>query len=248
VLDEPLVSPKITLPNLEWISIFGNQYLFDAFDFRDNEALDFKAGAWQETLASIQLSCLPVQTTSISLSNFKWTQKPIQPHRFVELTDLDLEKVGIRGTLGDHLVLPNLKHPNLVKVFFKELKDNKLVNQPFSDKAFLEGAPMLETIALSGMPIGDSFIEGLKSCASLRHLHLEQCKTDLLAIGLQDYLLDNELLPSLETLKIINSWPDKDYMYFDILRWCFPKKRPDVIFSTMSFMGSGPLDDDDDYW
>jgi hypothetical protein len=263
VPDRSDVSQKISLPKIRFINLFGNQNLFDTFDFGDTRGFQFAGTALGTNKVDIDLSFLPAQTDHISLVGVKWTQRPVQPYKFVDLTGIVLVSIYIRGTLGDRLVLPNLKHLTLTDIRFAASRSVgsgiTRVNTLFSDKIFLQASPVLETIVLERITIGDGFIEGLKSCTILKSLSLNQCDLQPFVTLFLESAQNSKFVPCLDTLRIIHVRPKALGMTFEEFRLQFAAKRPNVVLSDKPPLDESSEvpsdsdngfsdDDDDDVW
>jgi hypothetical protein len=210
--------------------LYGNEDLFEAFDFRYNEAFKFWGDLRRVRIIDIDISSLSDQIKNLYLMDVVLGQKPRQPYRFVQLTDLELESMAVSGILGDFFTLPNLKHLKLIRVLVRLPRGVKAL---FSDKIFLQGSPLIETMVLSQMSLGDGFIEGLKSCKLLKSLRIKKCDIETVVNPLLKHSQSNKFLPSLHTLKIIDSWPPNLGMPFEGFRSRFAAKRPSVTVSDV---------------
>lgn len=240
------MSRKITLPNLTWVEITGNQNTFDAFEFRDNGSLEFRGRCVGDGGVNMELSPLPDQMIELSLSCVNWAHKPHQPHIFADLTVLELEYMYIHGTLGDYLKLPSLKDLTLKDIAFipPESNDNNLEDddsdleddgpdQLFSDTRFLQGAPGLESITLDTLSIDENLVQGLESCTLLKTLSLKYCYFSRFVPRFLEHLQSNEFVPVLDALSIVGSWANNPDMSFEEFRWRFAAKRPNVTLSDI---------------
>jgi hypothetical protein len=231
-LDEPLILPKIVLARNGWVDLIGNQNLFDAFDVRDSGALEFEGLDQGKSFVNVKVSSLPHQMTVLALQSVEWTRRPTQPHKFLALTVLGLGSMRIDGVLGNYLKLPSLKHLVLEDLAFVALEGaSSDSTRLFSDKIFLQESPLLETISIDKMSMGDDFLEGLKSCTLLKNLTLEQCTIDRFIPPFLECLQESELFPCLDIISIINSWSSNLSMSSEEFRSQFAAKRPKVLFS-----------------
>jgi hypothetical protein len=213
------------------MKMLGNEDMFKAFDFRYNGPFRFWGDTRHAPIVDIDISSISDQITKLSLMNVVLGQKPSQPLRFVQLEALDLQSIAFSGILGDFLTLPNLKSLRLTRVMMWLSGGN--MGPVFSDQIFLQGSPVLETMVLNRMYIGDGFIKGLKSCRLLKSLNLKKCQIECFVNPLLEYSQSSQFLPSLQTLKIIDSWSLNLGMSFEGFRSRFAAKRPSVAVSDV---------------
>jgi hypothetical protein len=231
------MQPKIVLPKIKQVNIRGNQDLFDAFDFRGGGALIFHGAHFDiaSSTVEINLSSFPDQITKISLVYVEWNQRPIQPYHFQDLIELNLELMNISGTLGEYLSAPNLKHLTISIVTFKGLDGIGVQGcdrtRLFSDKKFLQGTPVLETIKFQYGAIDENLVEGLRSCTLLKTLILFGCDLSRFISPFLKRLESSELVPSLDTLIISRPWEPDPGMTSEQFRQHFMAKRPNVCLS-----------------
>jgi hypothetical protein len=221
--------PPISLPKIKRLDIRGDQDIFDAFDLRASGALIFH-GASVDEFPEVNISSFPDQIIELSLNCFEWSQKPIQPRRFPNLTYLRLGYMNMHGTLGEYVSLPNLKH--LILEEFGSKKINGYGPPLFSDARFLQGTPALETVYLSYQEIDEKFVEGLKSCTLLQSFTLEQCDLSQFVSPFLECLQSSEFVPFLDTLNIRERRIPKPNMTFEEFRRLFMARRPNVALSN----------------
>jgi hypothetical protein len=223
--------PKVVLPRVKLVKINGDQDLFDAFDLRDSEISSFYATSLGDNV-TIDLSSFPDQIANFSLSYFEWTQKPVQPRHFKDLTYLDLQSTGIYGTLGEYLRLPNLRYLGLTDVQFQKPENTGAqdhgLSMLFSDTQFLQGSPLLETIDLGSQEIDEKLIEGLRTCTVLKNFTLSRCILDRFVSQFLEHLENGELVPSLDRLEIWYSWPTNVDIIFEEFSRRLMTKRPNI--------------------
>jgi hypothetical protein len=228
---EPLV-PPISLPKIKRLDIRGDQDMFDSFDLRASGALIFH-GASVDEIPEVNISSFPDQIRELSLNCVEWSQKPIQSRHFPNLTYLRLGYMGMHGTLGEYVSLPNLKHLILEEVMFKKRENINSYKPPlFSDARFLQGTPALEAVYLNYQKIDEKFVEGLKSCTLLKSLTLEQCDLSRFVPPFLECLQSSEFVPFLGALNMIEHRIPNPDMTFEEFRRLFMARRPNVALSN----------------
>jgi hypothetical protein len=227
--------PKIVLPNARSIKISGGRNLVDVFDLRDSEISIFKATTMDDNV-TIDLSSFHDQIAKISLSKFEWTEKPVRPRHFNDLMCLNLKAMRIHGTLGEYLRLPNLRSLGLSGVKFRQLENTGAQGHSwsllFSDTQFIQGSPFLETIYLSNQELDESFVEGLRSCTSLKTFILLGCDLDRFVFPFLKHLNNGELVPSLDTIRVSEFWRMNLTMSLEEFSERVVAKRPNVRVSS----------------
>jgi hypothetical protein len=217
------------------VEIQGDQNIFDAFDFKDSGTIIFRGVSLSNGIVDVDInpSTLPEQTREIHLKGVEWRQKPIQPHDFPDLIELNLDMVDIDGTLGEYLSAPNLKHLHLNTIIFNQPDNTQSLDWTplFSDTKFLQGAPVLETIKLEYQDINENFVKCLESCILLKSLALYCCDLSRFVSPFLERLESSELGSSLDTLIISNSWDPDPGMPFGQFRQRLMAKRPNVRLS-----------------
>lgn len=169
-----------------------------------------------------------------------------QPQLLPCLTRMKLENVLVQGVVKEYIICPRLEQLHF-RYALEELEhlsvDGEMdeIEEECStelldvfDEEFFEGAPNLKVVSVAGVFLEESFLSNLRPSALLETLVIEDCDIDGLILCFIDYL---STLPSLETIQIVNSWPEHSTVsYPEFIKGC-RTERP-----TVCIYGSGKIE------